>query len=230
MSAARAAYGGRLVAPAVLLAAALVASAFPARFALEREAVLQGEVWRLWTGHLVHASGAHFALDVGVALVLLPLVAAPAGLLVLPPLVGVGVLAVVPDVEVYCGLSGVLHGWIVLASWKLARVERGGRALLAGAVLAATLAKATLETVLGAPLLTGGLDLGGAPVVAAHFLGAASGCGLSGWPASSIHFLPDSLGIRGPARPGVESSALRPVAGSRVVPPEKDPHHVRPRW
>ena len=50
--------GGRLVGALpflFLLGAATVATLLPDAFLLTREALEAGQVWRLWTGHLVHA-------------------------------------------------------------------------------------------------------------------------------------------------------------------------------
>ncbi len=162
----------RIAAAAAVLAAALLASAFPTAFVLERGALARGEWWRLWTGHLVHASTSHFLLDVGAALVLVPFVRDRAAPWVLAPIVGLGALALAPGIDSYGGLSGVLHALTVLAALSLAREERGARRALAVGVALVTLAKACAEVALGRPLFTSDLDMGGTPVLVAHALGA----------------------------------------------------------
>jgi rhomboid family GlyGly-CTERM serine protease len=164
----------RIAAAAAVLAAALLASAFPAAFLLERSALAHGEWWRLWTGHLVHASIPHFLLDVGATLVILPFVRDRAAPWVLAPIVGIGTLALAPELDAYGGLSGVLHGLALLAALGLARQERGTRRALAIAIAIGILAKSFGELALGRPFLTSSLDMGGTPVLVAHAIGAAA--------------------------------------------------------
>jgi rhomboid family GlyGly-CTERM serine protease len=183
-----------IAAAAAVLAAALLASAFPAAFVLERGALAHGEWWRLWTCHLVHASRAHFLLDVGAALVLVPFVRARAACFVLvglAPLVGAGALALSPQIGSYGGLSGLLHALTLLAAFDLARDERGAHRALAAGVVLVTVAKACVEVALQRPLLTSGLDMGGEPVFVAHALGALGALGALAWfqatPAARAH-------------------------------------------
>ena len=61
----------RLAVAGALVALETVASLWPAPFRLDRAAVEAGEVWRLVTGHLVHATRAHFLFDVGIGCLLL---------------------------------------------------------------------------------------------------------------------------------------------------------------
>jgi rhomboid family GlyGly-CTERM serine protease len=92
----------------------------------ERLAVLQGEAWRLVTGHLVHADAVHFGWNVvGVLLVgflfardyssaqwLVVLFASVVA-------IDLGFLLLEPRLEWYVGFSGVLHGWMAagLVAW-----------------------------------------------------------------------------------------------------------------
>jgi rhomboid family GlyGly-CTERM serine protease len=106
----------------------------------ERDAILRGgEVWRLVTGHLVHADAAHLAWNLaGLALVawlfvreysrrdwLVILVASTAA-------VDLGFLALEPHLEWYVGFSGVLHGLMAggLLAW-LVRYRDAVTALVA---------------------------------------------------------------------------------------------------
>jgi rhomboid family GlyGly-CTERM serine protease len=111
-----------------LLAFACVALAFAPQarlnhLAYERGAVLAGEAWRLWSGHLVHFSVAHALAD---ALVLLAM-----GLLTEPvlgtrrvllafllaaPFISVGLLAGSPGMVEYRGASGIAVMSAVLAA------------------------------------------------------------------------------------------------------------------
>lgn len=96
----------------------------------DRHAVLQGELWRLWTGHLVHLGWVHWALN-ACGLVLCCLLAdappQPRTLLRQVGVLSLGIsvlfLLLVPSLERYVGLSGVLYGLFVLALWP--GVRRG---------------------------------------------------------------------------------------------------------
>src|SRR6185503_4393794 len=83
----------------------------------EREAVLDGELWRLVTGHLVHLGWSHTVLNLaGLALVWALFASALRGMHGLWVLVAsiaaidAGFLINEPQLDWYVGFSGVLHG------------------------------------------------------------------------------------------------------------------------
>ena len=97
----------------------------------DRQAILDGEVWRLLTGNLVHWSLPHFALDVGVFLCVGLLWERQVG----PSYpwllfgggwaIGLALLVCQPDLPWYRGLSGVASGQFALAlAIELARGRR----------------------------------------------------------------------------------------------------------
>lgn len=171
-----------------LAAAALAVAAAPGAFdllVLDREAVARGEAWRLFTGHLVHATPYHLTWDV-IPLLLLglrfermpgsrfPLVIAGSAVFV-----SLGVLLLDPAVGRYCGLSGILNGMWVAGALAFARQQRRkGRTavgwLYRGAVVAG-LAKIGVEGILGLSIFTDTARLGADPVPLAHALGALAG-------------------------------------------------------
>jgi rhomboid family GlyGly-CTERM serine protease len=172
----------------IVAAAALAVAATPgftARAVLDRSAVLDGEVWRLFTGHLVHGSTSHLLWDV------LPLLAV--GLLFERSLgsrywivlgasslsVASGVLAMEPDLARYCGLSGVLNGLWVAGALNAARTEEtsGAHAMawIYRACVVGDLLKIAFEAFTGTPILTEAASLGVIPVPLAHALGALAG-------------------------------------------------------
>ena len=172
--------GGRLKAalPFLLLAAASSVATFlwPEAFLLTREGLADGEVWRLWSGHLVHAGSAHLALDCGAALVLLTLVRPWRYLLLGAPLLSLAILAVRPDLESYCGLSGLLHGWTILAAALLARDRGLGTwRVAAGLLVVAVTAKAAYEAAFDVSLFTTDESMGVPTIREAHLLGAITG-------------------------------------------------------
>ncbi|KQP37002.1 rhombosortase [Pseudorhodoferax sp. Leaf274] len=141
----------------------------------ERAAVLQGELWRLWTGHLVHLGWVHWALN-ALGLLVYALLAdrppAPLTLLrqwfVLATGISLLFVALVPTLAHYVGLSGVLYGLFLLALWP------GVRRLDPVSIAALC----TVAAWLGAQLIRGPdrhemALVGGAIIVQAHVFGLA---------------------------------------------------------
>lgn len=129
----------------VLLAVAVWAGLGPAPQALvfDRTAIAAGEIWRLVSGHFVHSDAAHAVWDIA-ALALI-------GLLLedkrLPVALAAGIAAVdaclwwgLPELERYCGLSGMLNALLVVALADLWRSHRHPAIPLAWVVLAGKLA------------------------------------------------------------------------------------------
>ncbi|MDY6946611.1 MAG: rhombosortase [Pseudomonadota bacterium] len=146
----------------------------------EREAVLQGEYWRLITGHLVHGSAQHLILNaagLGLIAALFPhdyswrawLLIALFSVLA----IDAGLVFCEPQLLWYVGLSGVLHG--ALAAGAVAWWRHESR-LLALVLSVIFLAKLAWEQWHGALPLSGDL----AVVVDAHLYGALGG-GLAGF-------------------------------------------------
>jgi rhomboid family GlyGly-CTERM serine protease len=89
-----------------------------------REAILQGQLWRLVTGNLVHWSVEHFYLDLGAFLALGLLyepsfkrstVSLAAFLGAVSLAIGLTLLAFLPELNIYRGLSGVDSGLFAAA-------------------------------------------------------------------------------------------------------------------
>lgn len=168
--------------------AALAVAAMPALHAhavLDRDAALHGEIWRIFSGHLVHGSASHLLWDV------LPLLAI--GFLFERPLgsrywvvlgvsalgISAGLLSLEPGLARYCGLSGTLNGLWVAGALQAVRNERasGGRAMarIYLACVLGDLAKVAFEAFTGTPIFTRTASLGVSPVPLAHALGALAG-------------------------------------------------------
>jgi rhomboid family GlyGly-CTERM serine protease len=141
----------------------------------EREAVLQGQYWRLLTGHLVHGSVQHLLLNgVGLGLIaaLFPREYSVRGwLLILGSSVvsiDLGFVLLEPQLQWYVGFSGVLHGALAAGALGWWRHESRRLALALTAVL---VGKLTWEQWHGALPLSGDMPV----VVDAHLYGAIGG-------------------------------------------------------
>jgi rhomboid family GlyGly-CTERM serine protease len=105
----------------LVLLSFLVSQFCPDLLRYDREALLSGEVWRLLTAHFSHLSFAHLGLNLA-ALALTAYVARPGRSvgyhfclwLWLCLFTGAGLLAGAPDLYFYVGLSGALHGALII--------------------------------------------------------------------------------------------------------------------
>ena len=109
----------------VLSAAAVVSTSWPAlgRWLLDlREVSGRWEPWRAFTGHLVHGSWAHLLLDLSIFVPLCLLREWKAGLrqllldyLIIAFCVALGIRLLHGEWSTYCGLSGVVYGFLPVA-------------------------------------------------------------------------------------------------------------------
>jgi rhomboid family GlyGly-CTERM serine protease len=164
-----------LASAVVLLLLALPATWMRQHFAYDREALAQGEAWRLVTGHVIHLDLAHAALNVAGLALVWALYRRAWGLAEWAFVVVAGMLAIdaglwwlQPRVQWYVGASGVLHALIVaglVGQWKTER----GICMVVGVLLAAKLLWEARH---------GPLPLAGEPrdvVLSAHRYGAVGG-------------------------------------------------------
>ncbi len=141
----------------------------------ERGAVLDGEYWRLITGHLVHGTGQHLLLNLAGLVVIASLFprsySVKGWLLILLfsiVAIDVGFVFYQPQLHWYVGFSGVLHGALAggaIAWW------RSESKPLAIALTALFVGKLMWEQWHGALPLSGDLPV----VVDAHLYGAIGG-------------------------------------------------------
>ena len=170
----------------VISVAALITSAY-AHLAdaliYQRSLIFSGQIWRTWTGHIVHFGPTHLAWDLAVFL--------PAGAwlenlrplcarwlyLVCPIVISVILLAFDPSLERYAGLSGLAIGTLVLLA-VIQLTNKNESPWLWLGVLVLVAAKLVLEIRQGAPLLVSDFaNIRNVPL--AHFGGV--GCGLLCW-------------------------------------------------
>lgn len=145
-----------------------------------RELILHGQIWRAWTGHLVHYSSSHFLWN------LIIFVAAGSWLefirprsarwfyLACPPVIAATLLIGEPTLERYAGLSGLASGVLVFLAFVQLSENNAEPTWFWVAVFGLVMVKIALETVTGAPLLVH--DFAGFRVVPlAHISGGCSG-------------------------------------------------------
>jgi rhomboid family GlyGly-CTERM serine protease len=154
--------------------------------AWDRAAILHGQAWRLWTGHLVHYSVSHAAAD-AVALLAMGVLAEPMlgarrfGIILAggAAAISAGLLVCVPGLAEYRGASGLAMLAAALAGVLAWRYRPGSRRLVAGAVVL-LVAKFGWEGVHGAGALAD-LPPGVAVAWQAHLLGSLAGACAGVW-------------------------------------------------
>ncbi len=140
----------------------------------DRQAIESGEIWRLFSGHLTHASWAHTGLNVAGLVLVALLFPEPLGyrhwllrLLFMALLTSALMYLFSPTLGWYVGLSGVLHGLFVLGFWWAFRNGDRFSLLLLGVLVA----KLVVEHFHGP--ITSNDELVGVPVFTrAHSYGA----------------------------------------------------------
>lgn len=143
----------------------------------QRSAVLDGELWRVMTGQLVHLGSSHLVLNLaGLALVgwiFGPGLRAWQWVVILAGswiVIVAGFLLLEPQLEWYVGLSGLLHGLLLGAALVDDGLERRMRVVLVIGILA----KLAWEQWAGALPMTA--EAAGGPVVVdAHLYGGIGG-------------------------------------------------------
>ena len=162
----------------------------------DRAAILDGEAWRLVTGHLLHADVHHLGWNVfGVLLVwfLFARDYSPrqwlAILLVSTAVTSAGFLLLEPELDWYVGFSGVLHGCMAAGLVAWLRSTRDPLTWLVAGLFAAKLAWEHFQGAL--PFTAGTLSL---PVVhEAHTYGAIGGLLAALWLGRERHCSRSSL-------------------------------------
>lgn len=165
--------------PLLLLLGAGLAQAFGFDESLryERPALLNGEIWRLWSAHIVHLGWSHYVLNAAGLLLVWALfhhAASIAGwcwhFLSAGLTVSLGLLWLNPDLAWYVGLSGILHALFVAGLLA----DMRGYGSLGWLVLLGFAGKIIFEQAYG-PLPGSEHSAGGAVVVDAHLYGAIAG-------------------------------------------------------
>jgi len=152
-------------------------------FRYHREGVFSGQLWRLVSGHFVHVTWMHMALNIAGLIVIWVLfrdilTQRMWWLLTLGSLVGIDVALLIfhPEIKWYMGLSGVLHGYFAGGAILQIRLS-GARGLLYLILLIIKL----LWEYLNGPLPGSGELSGGRVITEAHLYGAIGGSIIMLW-------------------------------------------------
>ena len=125
----------------------------------DRSLILTGEIWRCWTGHIVHFGANHFWWDmvtfvpVGCWLERLWSRRTRWFYLICPLAISVALLVFEPVLERYAGVSGVATGALVLLAGLQLRRNSSEPTWFWLAVLGLVAAKIVFELIGGAPFL-----------------------------------------------------------------------------
>lgn len=174
-------HGKSWVLPAVLAALCLLGLLFgePLKALLrwERAGIAEGEFYRLVSGHFVHLGAGHALLNVfGLGLVWMLVGGAfatarwIAALVFVIAAIDLGFWYLLPALDWYVGLSGVLHGLLVAGLIGSVR-ERPVESIVLGTII---VGKLGWEMLVG-PMPGSAEAAGGAVIVEAHFYGALGG-------------------------------------------------------
>ena len=159
------------------------------RLVYERSLIFQGEIWRAWTGHVVHFGRSHLFWDVVVFL--------PAGIwlerlwprtarwfyLVCPLVISAELLAFDPTLLRYAGLSGLATGTLVLLAALQLQRRSDEPVWFWWSVLALVGVKLGIERLTGAPMMV--TDFAGIRTVPLAHIGGAV-CGVIFWQLSRV--------------------------------------------
>ncbi len=173
--------------PAALIVIALLlqAGGEPVRLALQYDnnRIADGEFLRLLSGHLVHLGWSHALLNVAGLLLVWTLVGGGFGAaqwlaVVLASMASIdaGLWLLLPQLDWYVGLSGVLHGVLsagIVGLWPARRAE--------SLILAAALILKLVYEALVGPMPGSEQAAGGPVVTLAHLCGAIGGAAVA-WP------------------------------------------------
>jgi rhomboid family GlyGly-CTERM serine protease len=119
--------------------------------------IARGETWRIVTGHFMHADVEHLLWNC-LGLAVLGMVIEQHSRTMLWAALGAGIASVsvllltpFPQLDYYCGLSGVLNTLLLVALWL---EWQATRSWLIMAIAGGSIAKAVIEVTMGASIMT----------------------------------------------------------------------------
>ncbi|MDG2170066.1 MAG: rhombosortase [Opitutales bacterium] len=169
----------------VIGVAACFLALFPDTFAsalqYDRELILEGEYWRLFTGHFVHWNSAHLLWDVvvffacGLFLEWVRRSLWVSVLILAPVTISLALLVLQPDMNYYRGLSALdmsLFAAICLQAMSFCRLKKKSALLLMwGFAFVTSVLKPVMETVLGGTFFVSHFGEGVEASPLSHLLG-----------------------------------------------------------
>ncbi|MFC3031345.1 rhombosortase [Pseudoalteromonas fenneropenaei] len=164
----------------ILIAVVIQFTALNELLTFNRQSIDNGAYWLIWTGQFTHANSMHLLLN-GLGIVFIWLLHGeyynPISYLkyvaVLALTTGLGIYWFCPDIGIYTGLSGLLHGVILFGTLEdIARKRKDGWLLLLGVC-----AKLVWEQIVGPSADVSAL-IESTVATDAHLIGALSGVGL----------------------------------------------------
>jgi len=169
----------------------------------DRGAIIQGQIWRLITGHVFHYSALHLwsnllpLVVVGVWIERKNRVCYAVGCLLTAMTVGVGLFLAHPSMVRYGGLSGILCGLLVFYGFSLFR-DRGTIRWIGLVTLAVLILKTGYEMLSGQACLIDWNRHGFVVVPLSHLLGMFAGTVwflVQSIPAADLAAFDDGVGI-----------------------------------
>jgi rhomboid family GlyGly-CTERM serine protease len=161
----------------------LLPEALSQALSLERAALLQGDWWRLWTGHFVHFSIQHALINALVLFITGTIVEREIGALrfsaaiaLICAFIGAGVMYLNTALLDYRGLSGIAVALTVAALFIVAQKKQTAKIYIG--LLAIILCLKLLGEIFGVSSAAADLPTGIAVEWRAHLLGALAGLGL----------------------------------------------------
>ncbi len=161
----------------IILVAAAAPESLTTSLEYNRPAILAGELWRLWTGHLVHFSVQHAVMD-GIALFVAGLMTIRLcgtgrfwlHFLWIAPMISLGLMWWSPTLLVYRGLSGIAVAVMMLAAIALYKASAPSRPWVA--FFCIVMALKTMAEANGFAMTSANLPAGVQVEWRAHVLGA----------------------------------------------------------
>lgn len=178
-----------LILSAVMVGAHLLFGPASALWVFDRGAILEGELWRLLSGHLVHTDTEHLTLNLVAFLVLGGSLESLLGwpwwkhlgvLLVGSVAIDLAIFLFLPGLDLYCGLSGTLNALLtvlLVKGWSLTESP------LYPLIGVGAVAKIIVEALLGTALFS---STAWPPLPLAHAAGFAAGLVFAGCIASTL--------------------------------------------
>jgi len=92
-------------------------------FIFSRERIISGEIWRIWSGQLVHSNYSHLLMNASGFVILLIIykntfsnIQLLIRIAYLSSCIGLGLYIFNPEIQLYAGLSGIIYGLFTIAA------------------------------------------------------------------------------------------------------------------